>query len=242
MKRFSRVCGLSVGFVTQLALLAVTDCRAQLTASEISGLLADHNQVRSTVTPTAANMTRLVWDPALATVAQNWANQCTWAHNPGAGTAYAGLSSNTGGVGENIFVTTRPRAAALAGPNSGVVVWAAERASYTYATNSCAAGQACGHYTQLIWARTVHVGCAIRQCASMTGLSSQFNNSQFLVCNYNPAGNFVGQLPYIQGATGSQCPSGYPTVVDGLCSPAAANGPGLPSWFPSLFDLLLTND
>lgn len=226
-----------------LPLFIATEGAAQLTSAEIAGLLADHNQARSTVTPTAANMTRLEWDQALAVVAQNWANQCNWAHNPGAGAAYATLSPNPGGVGENIFATTASRASALAGTSSGVTLWAAERASYNYAANTCASGQICGHYTQLVWARTLRVGCAITRCATMAGLPPQFTNAQYLVCNYNPAGNFVGQRPYVQGAPGTQCPPGYPNVVNGLCSPAAPNhGPALPSWLPMILELLLTDD
>lgn len=241
MKRQSDVLRLALSCLMMLP-LAATDCVAQLTAAEIAGVLADHNQVRSNVTPTAANMTRLEWDPALAAVAQNWANRCSWAHNPGATTAYAALSSNTGGVGENIFVTTVTRASALTGANSALTDWAAERTSYNFAANTCAPGQQCGHYTQIVWARTLRVGCAITQCATMTGLPPQFNNAQFFVCNYNPAGNFVGQRPYIQGAPGTQCPAGYPNVANGLCSPAPAGGsPGLSSLLMVIWELLLSD-
>lgn len=241
MERHSRAFGL-MRCCVMLLLLAATECIAQLTPVEIATLLADHNQVRSTVTPTAANMTRLVWDPALAVVAQNWANRCNWAHNPGANAAYAALSPNAGGVGENIFVTTGSRVSALTGANSGVANWTAERTSYNYAANTCAPGQACGHYTQLVWARTLRVGCAITQCAAVTGLPAQFNNSQLLVCNYNPAGNFVGQLPYVQGAPGTQCPPGLPKLENGLCSPAPAIGPALSSSLMMILELLLTDN
>lgn len=241
MKRHPGVFRLALRCLTIFPLVA-TECAAQLTPAEIAGVLADHNQVRSTVTPAAANMTRLEWDSALAVVAQNWANRCSWAHNPGATTAYAALSSNTGGVGENIFVTTASRASALAGANSAITNWAAERASYNFATNACAPGQQCGHYTQLVWARTLRVGCAITQCASMAGLPPAFSNAQFLVCNYNPAGNFVGQRPYIQGAPGTQCPAGYPNLVNGLCSPMpAGESPGLSSLLMVIWELLLSD-
>lgn len=233
---------LIISLLACVGLLSAPQCPAQLTTAERDQLLADHNQVRSTVNPTAANMTRLVWDPALATVAQNWANQCRWAHNPNAAADYAALSSNGGGAGENIFVTTAPRAIALAGANSGVTLWGNERVNYNYATNSCAAGQDCGHYTQMVWARTVRVGCAIRQCASMVGLPATFANAQFLVCNYNPAGNFIGQRPYIQGTPGSQCPAGYSAVVNGLCSPPSApGGPPISSILSVIQQLLLDN-
>ena len=204
-------------------LLALSSaCYADLSATELTAMLSAHNQVRSGVTPTAANMTRLVWDSNLATVAQNWANQCNWSHNPGRNAAYAALSSNSGQVGENIYVTTAPRASALSGSNGAVALWAAEVSAYNYATNTCAAGQVCGHYTQLVWANTLRVGCGVTQCPSLAGLPG-FSNAQFVVCDYNPAGNFIGQSPYVSGVTGSQCPASLPNAVDGLCSPAASS-------------------
>jgi len=228
-------------------LLCLTTCVGQgsfaaLTQAEIDPILADHNAVRSAVSPTAANMTRLVWDPALATVAQGWVNQCIWGHNPSAGSEYAQWSPNSGGVGENVFVTTATRASALSGSGSAVALWAGEKPNYTYATNTCANGQVCGHYTQLVWASTLRIGCAINQCASLSGLTG-FGNAQFLACDYNPAGNFVGQWPYVQGPTGSQCPASLPNVVNGLCSPAApapaADIPELPTVMVAALGLLL---
>ena len=233
--------------LTAMALLCATAtftpaAFAALTQAEIDQILADHNAVRSAVSPTAANMTRLVWDPALATVAQGWVNQCIWGHNASAGTEYAQLSPNPGGVGENVFVTTSSRASALAGSGSAVALWAGEVTNYTYASNTCASGQVCGHYTQLVWANTLRVGCAINQCASLSGLTG-FSNAQFLACDYNPAGNFVGQWPYVQGPTGSQCPASLPNNVNGLCSPAAptpaADVPELPTVLAAALALLL---
>lgn len=202
-------------------LLLAGSGHAALSGAEADALLVSHNQVRGTVSPAAAKMARLVWDPALATVAQNWADQCNWSHNANRNAAYASLSSNTGQVGENIFVTTGSRASALTGAGSAMTLWAAEKIDYTFATNSCAPGAVCGHYTQIAWANTRRVGCAVTQCPTMAGLPG-FNNAQFVVCDYNPAGNFIGQSPYTAGVAGSTCPPELPNVVDGLCSPAAA--------------------
>ena len=215
-------------------LLTSFECWAALTQAERDSVLAAHNQVRATVSPPAANMTRLVWDPNLATVAQNWTNQCNWAHNGGRNAAYASLSSNSGGVGENIFITTGSRASALTGPGSATPSWASEVVNYNFAANTCASGQVCGHYTQIVWANTLRIGCGITQCATVTGLPPTFNNGQFVTCNYNPAGNFIGQRPYVAGATGSQCPPALPELNGGLCSPAsipvASVVPSLPAW------------
>ncbi|MDH5655811.1 MAG: CAP domain-containing protein, partial [Spirochaetia bacterium] len=43
-----------------------------------------------------------------------------------------------------------------------------------------------GHYTQLIWKQTTHVGCGQVEC----------KRNLIVVCNYNPAGNMVGRTPF----------------------------------------------
>jgi hypothetical protein len=75
-----------------------------------------------------------------------------------------------------------------------VALWAAEAPNYDYATNTCAAGQVCGHYTQLVWRATTQVGCATVQCT--TGSPFGGGNWTFTVCDYSPPGNYVGQRPY----------------------------------------------
>ena len=52
----------------------------------------------------------------------------------------------------------------------------------------------CLHYTQIVWRSSVGLGCAQQRCTT----NSPFGNGEwfFVVCNYDPAGNFVGQRPY----------------------------------------------
>jgi pathogenesis-related protein 1 len=72
-------------------------------------------------------------------------------------------------------------------PTQAIDSWGSEKENYSYATNSCAAGKVCGHYTQIIWESTTEIGCGTAVCA---------DNTQIWVCNYSPAGNFVGKKPY----------------------------------------------
>ena len=51
----------------------------------------------------------------------------------------------------------------------------------------------CGHYTQVVWASSIHIGCAYHWCQPLTGAFSQ---ATLLVCNYAPAGNLVGAQPF----------------------------------------------
>ncbi|KAG4114361.1 hypothetical protein ERO13_D12G041532v2 [Gossypium hirsutum] len=66
-------------------------------------------------------------------------------------------------------------------------MWVNEKANYNYNSNRCAAGKVCGHYTQVVWRNSVHLGCAKVKCN---------NGGTFIVCNYSPRGNIVGQKPY----------------------------------------------
>ncbi|PKI49231.1 hypothetical protein CRG98_030380 [Punica granatum] len=45
----------------------------------------------------------------------------------------------------------------------------------------------CGHYTQVVWGKSVRLGCAKVRCNS---------GGTFIVCSYDPRGNIVGQKPY----------------------------------------------
>ena len=120
------------------------------------------------------------WSASAAATAQAWADGCTYQHNAGRGQ-----------LGENIAATSP------AGAYTATLVaqlWASEAPFYDYATNACAAGQQCGHYTQIVWRSTTAVGCAMRSCT----VNSPFGSGSwdFWVCDYAPPGNWVGERPY----------------------------------------------
>ena len=80
------------------------------------------------------------------------------------------------------------------GALSAVEMWAAEDEFYDYASNSCESGEVCGHYTQIVWRSSENLGCGIKLCNA----GSPFGGGSwtFVVCNYDPPGNWVGQKPY----------------------------------------------
>jgi hypothetical protein len=130
----------------------------------------------------------LDWSASAEAVAQAWASGCVYQHN-------GGRSADGIPRGENIAATA-PGGRADATPAYVVGLWAGEWPDYTYATNSCAAGKVCGHYTQLVWRGTTRVGCARARCTTNSPFGASFPTWDFFVCDYEPPGNYAGQRPY----------------------------------------------
>lgn len=141
----------------------------------MSGMTAAHNAARAGVSPAAASaIPPLAWSGALAQVAQGTADKCVWGH-----------SKNQ--YGENLYASTNSSA-----PQQVVSSWVSEVADYDYATNACS--KVCGHYTQVVWAKSARLGCAKKTCNQ----NSPFGGGswELWVCNYDPPGNFNNQKPY----------------------------------------------
>jgi pathogenesis-related protein 1 len=144
----------------------------------LAGITAMHNEARA-----AVGVGPMSWSAELAATAQAWADACVDNSAP------AGLIDHNDGrsnghpyyVGENIFGASGGATAAGA-----VSTWVSESANYDYASNSC--DGICGHYTQVVWAASVDLGCGISSCPGL-----QFGNS--IVCDYGPGGNDGGR-PY----------------------------------------------
>ncbi|WP_411026519.1 CAP domain-containing protein, partial [Salmonella sp. s54395] len=107
--------------------------------------------------------------------------------------------------------------AGLSAPSPGVPVqkWYDEVTKYTYEDRSCTG--VCGHFTQVVWAKTTHVGCGQTYCEPATNRKGkEYNNAWLITCNYGPGGNYRGQFPYIEGEKCSRCQSPG-TCKDGIC-------------------------
>ncbi len=141
------------------------------------GMTEAHNTARAGVKPPAdPPIPPLAWSGVVADYAQSWANNCQFMHSGGM-------------YGENIFAGTGTYK-----PADVVMDWVSEDANYDYATNSCAGGEVCGHYTQVVWRDSTKLGCGVAMCTD----NSPFGGGswQFWVCDYDPPGNFDGQKPY----------------------------------------------
>lgn len=159
---------------------------ASTNASEIDrdAMLAAHNKWRAQV-----GVGKLTYSPELEVSAQAWAdhlrdeNHCRMQH-----------SKPDGKYGENLFWASAMnwsdgrRELVKVTPAQAVDSWGGEKRDYHYQTNSCKPGKMCGHYTQVVWKSSSKVGCAMAVCAD--------SKEQVWVCQYQPAGNWVGQRPY----------------------------------------------
>lgn len=142
----------------------------------MTGMTAAHNAARAAVEPPADQpVPPLSWSPEIAAVAQAYAARCTFSHS-------------ASDYGENIFASTGSSPT----PEDVVASWVDEAANYDLASNACSS--TCGHYTQVVWADSLRLGCGVADCT--TGSPFGSGTWQIWVCNYDPPGNFAGERPY----------------------------------------------
>ncbi|XP_030485792.1 pathogenesis-related protein 1A-like [Cannabis sativa] len=155
---------------TMLVLIMLTSvlglCQGQ---SAPQDFVNTHNTPRSQV-----GVSNIVWNTTLATYALNYANQRKGDCN---------LVHSNGPYGENLAKGSSASFTGIVAVN----LWVAEKPYYDYYSNSCVNGQQCLHYTQVVWTDSTQVGCARVQCT---------NGWYYVVCSYNPPGNYVGEYPY----------------------------------------------
>ncbi|OAE25844.1 hypothetical protein AXG93_2145s1430 [Marchantia polymorpha subsp. ruderalis] len=148
-------------------------------ASTADEYLTPHNDARAGLNQGIPSLT---WDTTLESYATDWA-----ATRAAAGDDCALIHSG-GPYGENIYWSSGPST-----PADAVQAWVSEEAYYDYATNSCSApeGESCKFFScfscLVVWRDTAALGCGSATCPS---------GALFVVCSYDPPGNFVGQLPY----------------------------------------------
>jgi pathogenesis-related protein 1 len=134
-----------------------------------------HNKVRADV-----KTQPLQWSTELAQYAQAWANHlsadCELEHRPNSG-------SWAQQYGENIFWGGGEDYTLLHASES----WYSEIRDYRYGPLTEKNWYKTGHYTQMVWKNTTHVGMGKAVCK---------NGSILIVANYNPSGNYMGEKPY----------------------------------------------
>lgn len=152
--------------------------RAGKLSAEAKAILKVHNAARR-----AVGVPALRWSAKLARYARAWANrlarQQTLQHRPPSG-RWKQL------YGENLAMAGGSNPIANYGA-VGSRQWLGEKRRYRHGQRSLAG---VGHYTQMVWRKTLHIGCAVVRYRK-----GPWHNV-ILVCNYDPPGNMMGQRPY----------------------------------------------
>ncbi|PRP77346.1 scp-like family protein [Planoprotostelium fungivorum] len=147
----------------------------------INVILSFHNAMRAKF-----NLQPLTWSSQAASVSQSWASNCAFQHN----------TNRLGG--ENIWAGSGGSPINTGDVSGAVTSWNNEGSDYSCKSNSCTQGKTCGHFTQVIWNTTTAVGCGWAVCTSNSPFGSNFPTWKFVVCDYTPAGNYVGLAPVSQ--------------------------------------------
>ncbi len=140
-----------------------------------------HNLYRSEV-----GINKIDWSPTVAKSALKWAKDlesrgCPLEHSE---------EKFRNGYGENLYEGWSSSWKFKMRSNDAVRAWWDEKPAYDYTSNSCTEWEMCGHYTQVTWGATKHIGCAKARC------TNDSQTTEILVCQYDPPGNYIGQRGY----------------------------------------------
>jgi len=204
-----------VVWVLVLSLIPKQSC-GQMTASLRNATLHGHNRQRSTLTQ-CSNMIRMSYDMDLERIAQahvNGQSRESFKSNDNRSLQFADLGGS-GYVGENWYPGS---------PVDAVLRWTTSRFTASPGGKRCSeyenyiathigagASHLCDggpvdHFVQVMWAKTVQIGCG-------------YTASAGTVCNYSPgrhagSGFLVGKI----GSACGECDSKYYKCVDNMCT------------------------
>lgn len=165
-----------------LLALITLPIRAAETPTDFAGLVDAHNAARR-----AVGVAPLAWSGALASEAQEWANQlasenCKLRYDPD--------PKRRETTGQNLFraygnapYQGYKRTSAEASDR-----WIREGQQYDHATHRCkpGLGSQCGAYLQVIWETTTALGCGRARCDA----------AEVWACHYAPRGGQEDLKPY----------------------------------------------
>ena len=175
-----------------------------VTSAQKAEVVLAHNLFRQKVAsgnepnqPKASNMREVKWDDEVASVAQDWANQCTRGHDK------VRYTSNQRCVGQNMAYIWSSNC--NANFTYAVELWYDEVTDpgWNPADNSpFKFNYGAGHYTQVVWAETNTIGCGY-----VCHPDGKWNK-QVYACNYGVCGNMQQATMYKTGEPATQCPAG----------------------------------
>ena len=165
-----------LGCVTAIGLAFAPAATARDSAASdpfAAELLTAHNQERANF-----GSAPLSWSPDLARDAQVWANRLARE-----GRMRHGSQFERKGQGENLWMGT----AGYYSLTQMMSYFIAEKRDFKHGefphVSRTGQWRDVGHYTQIVWADTREVGCAV----------ARGGRDEFLVCRYWPAGNTYGR-------------------------------------------------
>lgn len=150
-----------------------------ISRQEAQQALDFHNKAR-----TDLGIPPLKWSEELAVYAQEWANElakngCGLEHRP-----YSGKFKQY--YGENIFGGWTSYSGKYT-PKDASVSWYEEKPLFENVILDESNWFKAGHYSQMIWKNTTHMGMGVATCPDGTIV---------IVANYNPPGNYMGEKAY----------------------------------------------
>lgn len=151
---------------------------SNFTSKEATEFLAHHNLARKEF-----NIPPLEWDASISSYAQEWAEylaskkRCRMIHRDE-------LNKNPKNFGENLFWVSEGSDFT---PVNASALWYDEKSIFEKNNYRFNESSEMGHYTQMIWKNTTHVGAGYATCPS---------GAIIVVANYNPPGNYIGSDPF----------------------------------------------
>ncbi|KAJ5204400.1 uncharacterized protein N7498_005279 [Penicillium cinerascens] len=139
------------------------------------------------------------WDSSLESSARTLASRCVYHHD---------TSIDGGGYGQNIGYGVEANEIGVMITNlmyNGEIGYFPT--PYGASQPSMSDFEKWGHFSQIVWKGTTHVGCATVMCNDLGNVDSS-SSLPFTVCNYSPAGNYEGEY-----GENVLAPLGYKTYV-----------------------------
>ena len=129
-------------------------------------MLGKHNYYRK-----QHNAPDLKWNDEISAVAQEWADRLAKENKM--------YHRQPNKYGENIYWVS----GGMPSGEDAVDAWYSEIEFYNFKRPGFSGKT--GHFTQLVWASTTEIGCGIARSKS---------GGVYIVCNYSPPGNYLGQF------------------------------------------------
>ena len=151
---------------------------SNFTSKEATEFLSHHNMARKEY-----KIPPVEWDASIASYAQEWAEylakkkKCKLLHRDE-------LKNNPANYGENLYWISSGENFE---PVRASLNWYEEKPIFEKNNFQFNHHLEMGHYTQMIWKNTTHVGAGYATCPS---------GAIIVVANYNPPGNYIGSSPF----------------------------------------------